>query len=117
MNHFSHIPNPRKIGHSEFEIGLTETGLPTFCNRLTSFRNIRDCIFGLTEIDQLLSWLKSVSPRLHFRSHRNWHVPVSSQIGLTEFSFSVPPKNSNVHIIYTFGLTEMVFSVPPKTPT
>ena len=92
MNHFSHIPNPRKIGHSEFEIGLTETGLPTFCNHLTSYRNNRDCFFGLTEIDKLLSWLKSVSPRLHFRSNRNWHVPVFTQIGLTKFSFSVPPK-------------------------
>ena len=93
MNHFCHIPNPRKIGLTEFEIGLTETEPPTFCNHFTSYRNNRVCIIGLTEIDKLLSWLKSVSPIIHFRSHRFWHVPILSQIGPTEFSFSVSPKS------------------------
>ena len=106
MNHFCHIPNPRKIGLTEFEIGHTETELPTFCNHFTSFRNNRVCIIGLTEMDKLLSWLKSVSPIIHFRSNRFWHVPTLSQIGPTEFSFSVSPKSP------TF--ISDALSVPPR---
>ena len=70
MNHLSYIPNPRNFGLSDFEFGLTETGLPTFCNHLTSYRNIRVVNFGPTEMASSNLWLTSDTPRWYFRSHR-----------------------------------------------
>ena len=70
MNHLSYFPNPRNFGLSDFEFGLTETGLPTFCNQLTSLRNIRVVNFGPTEMASSYLWLTSDTPRWYFRSHR-----------------------------------------------
>ena len=70
MNHLSHKPNPRKSVNPSLSSVSPKYGLPSFCNRLTSFRNNRVDDFGLTETGKFLSWLKSDKPRWYFRSHR-----------------------------------------------
>src|SRR3954469_15853920 len=106
MNHFCHIPNPRKIGHTEFEIGLTETELPIFCNHLTSYRSNRVFTIGLTDSGMFLFFLKSVQPSFLFRSHRK--LQRSYQIHFRSHRDGIfgPTENPNVHYIRTFGLTE-----------
>src|SRR3954465_8541550 len=120
MNHFCHIPNPRKSGDTEFEIGLTETELPTFCNHFTSYRNNRVCIIGLTELTSFclgsnrshreftfgltdsgmfLFFLKSVQPSFLSRSHRKLQRPYQIHFRSHRDGIFGPTENPNVHYI------------------
>src|SRR3954464_4353548 len=114
MNHFCHIPNPRKIGHTEFEIGLTEIELPTFCNHFTSYRNDRVCTFGLTGSGMFLFFLKSVQPSFLSRSHRKTPTFISDTLSVPPRWYFRSHRKSQRSLYLNFRSDRVFTSVAPR---